>query len=668
MHRLTDLVDVFLGCGAIDLSHPERIASTWHFIKGLAGNTTPAAALPFSKMTACAYSGGYSSGYGHIGVNSGEALRTIMTPGTIRGFSHIHHSGTGFIDTFYNYALTAPFFGDDPAQAFTPDMMQDETGRPGYYAVTMHDRSIRAELTVSKNAAHHRYTFPADGGKIAVDFTNNGLLEERTRQSCKNLRLRITSPDTVECEAELSNLQLYFCICCPGAQASLWEKGCIFEHLPGRTVRLALGLSPRSMNIAQSGAKEAQDNFDEICASADTAWNTALSAIEIDAKDERDQRLFYSNLYHTLIKPSDWSGESFLYADEEACLLDFATLWDQYKTQLPLLMTLYPDVSDKIVRTVLAFCRAEGRMPHAVLLDRRDAGSEDKQAKMLGEHVLVDAFYRGVPMDLSETARQIRRDVLPSERFADYKASGVCSDIAHTIDLADGMNASRVLAEAAGDQELSEYCAALSRKWLAAFDRETGLLNPHSVYYEGSHWNYSFRLMHDMPARLDVAGGKERYAELLDRFFGYTHPEDVSARFEGFNNETDMETPYAYYYTDRHDRVCEVVSAGLEYMFTEGRGGIPGNNDSGGLSSLYLWNMMGVFPVSGQDMMMIGSPRLKKAVLHLLNGKTFTVQRSGEGIYVKRAELNGRPLEKMSFTVREMMDGGNLVLEMSNQP
>ena len=659
--RHTDYVDVFLGCDEVNLPRPEGVAAAWHFIKGLAGNNTPAAALPFGKISACAYSGGYSSGYGNIGINSGEKLRRIMPENSVKGFSHIQQSGTGYIDTFYNYAVTAPYYTGDP---FETDTIADETGIPGYYAATMKNRGIRCELTVSRNAAHHRYTFGKPGGRIAIDLTNDGLMEERTRGAHRELDMRLTSSDTAECSVVLKDVKLYFAIRCPGARATMVEKGIDFVTIPGKAARLTVGISARSMDIARKGLAESETDFDMIAKAAGDEWEKALSAIEIETGDERDRRIFYSNLYHTLIKPTDWHGESFMYDDEEAFTLDFATLWDQYKTQFPLLFTLYPDISDKIVRTTIAYCRAVGRMPHALLLDRRDAASEDKQAKMLAEHVLADAYYRGINIDLQAAAREIRRDVMPPHKFADYKETGICDDIAHTVDIADGCNAARVIAEAAGDAELAEFCAELSRKWVAAFDRKSGLLNPESRYYEGNHWNYSFRLMHDMETRLDIAGGRENYAKLLDRFFGFTHTEDVSGRFEGFNNETDMETPYAYYYADRHDRVCEVVAAGTEYMFTEGRGGLPGNNDSGGLSSLYLWNAMGIFPASGQDLMFIGTPRLLKSTLHMANGNDFTIEREGEGIYVKEAYLNGIKLEKMSFTVTEMLKGGVLRLIM----
>ena len=125
-----------------------------------------------------------------------------------------------------------------------------------------------------------------------------------------------------------------------------------------------------------------------------------------------------------------------------------------------------------------------------------------------------------------------------------------------------------------------------------------------------------------------------------------------------------MEAPYAYAYTSRHDRLCEILDRGYRCMFTAGEGGIPGNNDSGGLSSLYIWNALGVFPVSGQDLMLIGSPRFEKAVLHLPGGKNFVILRKGEGIYTEKALLDGEPLKDLRFSVRRMMQGGTLTLIM----
>ena len=79
-------------------------------------------------------------------------------------------------------------------------------------------------------------------------------------------------------------------------------------------------------------------------------------------------------------------------------------------------------------------------------------------------------------------------------------------------------------------------------------------------------------------------------------------------RFEGLNNEPDMEVPWAYHYVGRPDRTAEVVHAAVHQMFGLGRGGLPGNDDSGGLSSWYVWASLGLFPVAGQSLYLLNAP------------------------------------------------------------
>ena len=167
-----------------------------------------------------------------------------------------------------------------------------------------------------------------------------------------------------------------------------------------------------------------------------------------------------------------------------------------------------------------------------------------------------------------------------------------------------------------------------------------------------------------MDERIEMAGGKEAFRALLDRFFGFTHAEDVSGRFEGFNNESDIEAPAAYHFCDGQDHLCEVVNSCVKYMFAEGRGGIPGNNDSGGLTSCYLWNALGLFPVSAQDKVLITSPLMLKSVWHLANGNTLTVKREGKGIYSYRATWNGAEVPNFELKASELMNGGELIVYM----
>src|SRR6185437_8070071 len=87
---------------------------------------------------------------------------------TIMGFSHTHFSGSGHSDL--GDVLVMPIAGDvklDPGDPAKPGSgyrsrfsHASEVEQAGYYAVTLSDYGVRAELTASTRIGWHRYTFP----------------------------------------------------------------------------------------------------------------------------------------------------------------------------------------------------------------------------------------------------------------------------------------------------------------------------------------------------------------------------------------------------------------------------------------------------------------------------------------------------------------------------
>ena len=671
----TSFVDPFLGNGEIDLPKPSFPASTWHFIKGLTGNTAPAAVLPFGKYSCMGYSGGYPHGYGINDENCGGPIRKLFEKPHFIGLSHFHHNGTGAVGVYYNYALIHPFFGDMPD--FAPQEVVEELAEPGYFAVRIKD--IFAETTVSEYVATHRYTF-AKSGKLAIDFANDGLYtEDRRMRGRAKGTVTVLSPTRVAAQMEMQGITLWFCAECIGGkiesmyqgdkaywcQEMILEQpqnirfGCIIEANQLCEMRMAVSLVSSEHAVQQLELE--RRSFDEIQASASEKWEKELRKIEISTDDPKELQIFYSNLYHTLIKPCDWSGEAFPFQEHSGdFMLDIVTMWDIYKTQLPLLLTLWPETARKILKTLERFCREYDRYPHCLILSG-NLNIESKQGRMLAEYFICDAYYRGLKADYPELLKLAKID---GQRFEDYFEEN-CEFASHTLDMGEAYAAMAVVAEKLGLAELSEEFKENSQLVWNAFALD-GIMRPNSDYYEGSRYNYSFRCLNDMPARLAISGA-ERMEWEAKRFFGFEDAEDVTSRFEGFNNETDMETPYFLHDIGRRDLLCQVINSGMDSMFTTGKGGIPGNADCGGLTSCYLWNVLGIFPISGQDRMIIGTPRYERSVLHMPMGN-FEIIRVGKGIYTKSASLNGKRLENFEFSASEMMNGGTLKIVMSEQP
>ena len=238
-------VNVFLGTGTVELPQPEGVAATWHFIKAITGNNTPAAVLPFGKLSACAYTGGYPSGYGNRYINCDpHEPRTFGEEMKCRGFSHLHQHGTGAIGVYYNYFLTTPHYGDTWESNY-PYGMEEEQAEPGYYSVRLRESGIRAELTVSRKAVVHKYEFTEKNGRISIDTAAYGFPHQDAgmRAYSERSRIKILSKNEFEAEIIMQEVPLYLYAYCPEAEhVVLWDDYChvkneselIFENVKQR--------------------------------------------------------------------------------------------------------------------------------------------------------------------------------------------------------------------------------------------------------------------------------------------------------------------------------------------------------------------------------------------------------------------------------------------------
>ena len=122
------------------------------------------------------------------------------------------------------------------------------------------------------------------------------------------------------------------------------------------------------------------------------------------------------------------------------------------------------------------------------------------------------------------------------------------------------------------------------------------------------------------------------------------------------------------WHAGRHDRTCDVIREGLK-LFTPSPGGMVGNDDSGAMTSWYVWSSIGLFPVAGQDLFIVGSPVFTKTIMNLPGG-AFTIRASettDRNRYVVAASINGKPLHT-PFLHWKDLQRSTLELEMADTP
>ncbi|HEY5247145.1 MAG TPA: glycoside hydrolase domain-containing protein, partial [Dermatophilaceae bacterium] len=429
-------------------------------------------------------------------------------------------------------------------------------------------------------------------------------------------------------------------------------------------------------------------SFESRRAATAATWRENLGAISVESPSRDRQTVFSTALYHSLIKPCMAPDESPFWPTGGPFAFDIATMWDIYRTQLPLLTALMPDRAVELAQALLHIAEEEGNLPIGYRM-ARGADHFFRQASALVQTFLADLCQLGLEVDWEWALVHMHTD-LRRMYGEDFLLRGEVHPISHTLDLAFGYWCTSKIADHVGDRALVAEFAPLAACWENAFDPRTGLLKE-STFYEGGKWNYSFRLVHDMAARIALAGGDEAFVGLLDEFFGFgaeavTQPgarpgvEEIARgyalnRFEGLNNEADMEAAWCYQYAGRPDRTADIVHAVVHNQFGTGLGGLPGNDDSGGLSSWYVWATLGLFPVAGQSLFLINAPAWRESRIEA-GGSAMTIETSGfvepgpggPAQYVQSVQLDGVPLARTWLTGTELHRGGRLLIELGPVP
>ncbi|MFT4234278.1 MAG: glycoside hydrolase family 92 protein [Microbacterium sp.] len=716
-------VDPFIGTQPADLPAPTGVAATWWWPKPQIGNTHPGATYPLGMVSACAYSGAYPTGYGEYALSTEGVPPRMRERPVASGITHFQQSGTGAIRKYYNYVRVTPMLGSLDALGEQWDLVE-EYATPGYYACTL-SNGIRCEVTVGQKSAVHRYTFPKNrDSRLVIDLSLGGLDIPYGATIPLRAHLESTGPGEADGEIVVEGAPLAMHI---ETDATSWRQLLWYDRrlMPGgrrldfdairpttlrpfglmwagptsegQTVELKIGFSLRGVDRAAKNLRiDCPDDaaFDARLAATQAEWEDQLAAIRVsttenDTKAERETVLGTA-VYHSFIKPSLAMNESPFWPTKGPFVYDLCTMWDIYRTQLPLLNLLRPDRSIELANALITICEEEGNFPIGYRMAR---GSDrfSRQASALAHTLLADLCQADAPGIDWEWALVHMLADLRRTYGEEYLTLGRAEPITHTLDIAFAYWCTAQVARVVGDRRVEEECLGLAGRWPNAFDESTGLLRE-STFYEGTKHNYSYRLTHDMAGRIRLAGGERAFVGMLDGFFGYgadavTQPgvnpgaDEMEAgyalgRFEGLNNEPDMEAPWAYTYAGRPDRTAEVVHGIVHQMFGTGAGGLPGNDDSGGLSSWLVWATLGLFPVAGQDLVLLNAPAWPSARLALGSGAELAIETHGFRAvghdtapqYVQSLRWNGEAKDEAWLSGAELRAGGVLDIDLGDAP
>ena len=188
-------------------------------------------------------------------------------------------------------------------------------------------------------------------------------------------------------------------------------------------------------------------------------------------------------------------------------------------------------------------------------------------------------------------------------------------------------------------------------------------------FHEGTSWQYSFSIPHDVPGLIKLMGGNKKFVHQLQKCFDESH-------FD-MGNEPDMIYPYLFNYVKREEwRTQKTVRACIREHFSTGSGGLPGNDDTGTMSAWLIYGMMGFYPVSpGNPIYALTTPVFDKITIHLDESIYHkqqivieTINNKPGHIYIQKMEMGNQPLHSFFLTHEELVQKGTLRMYLGDQP
>lgn len=476
-----------------------------------------------------------------------------------------------------------------------------------------------------------------------------------------------------------------------------------YDTEEGETVEVKMGISYVSIENARLNMNTEQPdfNFDKVCTAASSMWNKDLSVAKVEGGTKDEKTIFYTGMYHLLIHPNilqDVNGEypkmgSLEVGHTKGNRYTVFSLWDTYRNVSTLMTLLYPERQLDIIRTMIDMYKENGWLPKWELYGRETFTMEGDPSIPY----IVDAWMRGLRDFDEQTAYEAMRKgaTTPGEfnllrpDANDYFSKGYVplreqydNSVSHALEyyIADWNLAN--FAEALGKKDDAKLFRDRSLGYKHYYSKEFGTLRPilpdgtfyspfdpkqgenfepSPGFHEGNAWNYTFYVPHDIKGLAKLMGGDKAFVNKLQKVFDDKNYDPA--------NEPDIAYPYLFsYFKGEAWRTQKLVRQLLKDYYHNAPNGVPGNEDTGTMSTWAIFSMMGFYPACPGDVnYVLTSPTFDKVTIQL--DKKFypkgelvieSKHQKPEDIYIKDVFAGDKKLKGYTISQEELVNAGTL--------
>ncbi|WP_321298408.1 GH92 family glycosyl hydrolase [Marinifilum fragile] len=483
-----------------------------------------------------------------------------------------------------------------------------------------------------------------------------------------------------------------------------------FNTEENEQIIVEVGVSYVSIENARLNLKAESNNFyfEKTRVEAEKEWNDILGRVKVEGGTKDQKTIFYTALYHTQIHPNiinDVNGqypamESFEIKETKDCnRYTVFSLWDTYRNFHPLMALLYPQEQLDMVRSMVDMYKESGWLPKWELNSKETHVMEGDPSIP----VIVDSYLRG----LTDFDVEAAYEAMYKSATIEGAKNKLRPDIDHY--LAEGYvpieeefdnSVSHALEYYIADWNLAQFAKALGKKadyqkflqqslgYKNYYSKEFGVLRPKLAdgtflknfdpkqgenfepcpgFHEGTSWQYTFCVPHDIKGLTKLMGGKKKFVNKLQKVF--------DENLYDMANEPDIHYPFLFnYFKGEEWRTQKEVRRLINKYYKNAPDGIPGNDDCGTLSAWIVYSMMGMYPVCpGNTDYALSSPVFDKITIELNQefypGKKLEIlskKGNADDIFIKSIKRNGSSHSSYFINHADLVKGGTIEFELKS--
>ncbi len=710
--QLTDLVDPMLGTETMwdeaELGYkPTR--RTWG-AEVFPGSSLPNAMVQLSPVTEFRAGAGYQ-----------------YEDSVIYGFSHTNkgHWNLNYVPII---PITTDVTVDDYASTFSHSK---ESARPAYYQVYLDRYGVNVELTSTLRCGYHRYTFDSKSAekRILINLANSNetvhsyTINQDGKNSFSGMQqchetiyfygvsnYDITHIDSIRSVSQKSILTSSNA---PGGGHALKKSEIPVLELADNSatgaVELKIGFSFVSIEAAKRNleAEMLSKSFEEVKAEGNRVWNELLSTIEIEGGSHKQQELFYSTLYRSMLWPVLRSDVNMDYTDYNNNIVNKGfhyytdpSFWDDYRNKLVLLAMVRPNLTTDVIKSCIDRGEHSGFMPTFFHGDHASVyitgcylrGIRDFNVESAYELMVRNATIEGPSRPFLD--EYLKYGYVPEVDLSDLDRVEIHTDakaaVTKTQEYAYDDYAVGLLAEQLGDSTLAAKMMERSKNYRNLYDSTSRFMrgrlesgewvehfDPYHPYFhyqfrEATAWQSAFFAPHDTEYMVEMYGGKERFEAKLDSLFTIPWKGYEAHNVSGFigqychGNQPDHSFPFLYTLIGKPAKTQKILDTLLNEFYTLGANDLSysGMDDAGEMSSWYVLTSIGLYTYSPADAeYLVSVPLFDRVKFRLPNKATFTITKEGEGREMVEALYDGEAIDSHFISHSELERGRELVIK-----